>query len=174
VFVCYLEGGQGMVSVKGSRTGVQAGLLAGATVVGFFFLFDLARLQPLATPLALSARLWGPGTMVVEAPVISQLVSGVVFAGNLLAFTLLHFLVFALLGVAAAFGCEGCRLPLNVGTGALYVLTAGTLCFFVCMAAFGNQLLVSGPGFVSVAMANLCAGAVLGGYWQYVRSTEDR
>ena len=161
-----------MVSDSGVRTGIQAGLLAGATVVGFFFLFDLVRLQPLATPIALSARVLGPSTLAIDAPVISQLVSVTVFAANILALTLLHFLAFTILGVGAAFGCEGCRVPLNVVTGALYGLTVGTLCFFGCMAAFGSQLLTGSPALLSVAVANLCAGAIMGGYWQYTRSQE--
>ena len=64
-------------------------------------------------------------------------------------------------------------MPLNIGTGALYGLTVGTVCFFGSMALFGNQVVAPGPGLLSVAFANLCAGAVLGGYWQYARSREE-
>ena len=40
--------------------GVQAGLLAGVAVAGFFFIGDLVRFEPLSTPAALSAQTCAP------------------------------------------------------------------------------------------------------------------
>ena len=80
------------------------------------------------------------------------------FAGNLLALSILHFLAFSLLGVGATWGCDRCRIPLNVLTGALFGVTLGTLLFYGCMAFCGDAVLAVTPGHIVVALANLTAG----------------
>ena len=49
-----------MGSIARTRLGIQAGLLGGAVVAALFFFLDLARLEPLGTATALSARFLGP------------------------------------------------------------------------------------------------------------------
>jgi len=163
-----------MVSTGRIKLGVQAGLLAGLFVVVLFFLFDLARLQPLSTPMALAARLLGPTNPVLEFPIVARLVSITVFVGNLLTLTILHFLTFSLLGVCAVWGCEGCKIPLNAATGAVYGLGAGTFAFFVCMAICGTVVLDAPVGLGSVALANLAAGTLMGGFVQLIEAREAR
>jgi hypothetical protein len=159
-----------MISKWQTRAGIQGGLMAGAAVLILFFLFDLARLQPLATPFSLSAQLLGPNGLSLDMPVISQVLAIVIFAGNLLSLTVLHFLAFSLLGVGAIWGCENCRFPLNIATGALLGITAGTGAYYACMALFGDHVLAGSPGVPSVLAANLVAGALLGGFYQVRRA----
>ena len=134
-----------MLSVHRTKVGLQAGVLAGTAVIVLFFLLDLVRLQPLATT---------------------------IFAGNLLTLTILHFLAFSILGVGAVWGCERCRIKLNVATGALYGLIAGSLVFYGCVALLGTNVLTDLPGPVSIAAGNLLAGAVMGGFVQGFCRTE--
>jgi len=146
------------------RLGIQAGLLAGVSVVALFFLLDLGRLQPLATPIALSARLLGPANPALDLPVVSHILSLTAFAGNVVTLTLLHFLAFGALGVLAVWSCEKLGLPLNLWTGAVFGLSVGTLVFFGCMALCGSYVLDAPLGVKAVAGANLVAGMVLGGF----------
>jgi hypothetical protein len=126
-----------MLSAHRTKVGLQAGVLAGTAVIVLFFLLDLVRLQPLATT---------------------------IFAGNLLTLTILHFLAFSTLGVGAVWGCERCRIKLNVATGALV--------FYGCVALLGTNVLTDLPGPVSIAVRNLLAGAVMGGFVQGFCRTE--
>jgi hypothetical protein len=140
--------------------------MAGAAVLILFALFDLTRLQPLATPFALSTQILGPSGPTLEMPVISQVIGIAVFTGNVLSLTILHFLAFSFLGLLAVWGCENCRLPLNLVTGAILGLVVGSGVYFTCMALYGGHVLAETPGFPSVFLANLTAGALMGGYYQ--------
>lgn len=53
-----------------AKIGLQAGLLGGYVVVGFFFVADLVQLAPLATPKALSNSLLGPSGVSFDSPVL--------------------------------------------------------------------------------------------------------
>jgi hypothetical protein len=145
-------------------------LLAGGAVVLLFFLLDLLRLQPFSTPLALSSSILMPGGVILETPIISQVVGIVMFAGNILTLTILHFLAFSFLGLGAVWGCEECGVKLNILTGALFGITVGSLLFYGCTALCGDQVLAVLPGPASVLLANLVAGAVMGGFVQVQRS----
>lgn len=160
-----------MNSVNRTKTGIQAGLLAGSAVVLLFFLLDLFRLQPFSTPMALGSSILVPGGLLLETPVIAQIVSLVMFAGNLLTLTVLHFLAFSFLGLGAVWGCEECGVKLNVLSGALFGVTVGSLLFYGCFALFGDHVLAFLPGPASVLLANLLAGAVMGGFVQIQRSS---
>ena len=155
-----------MISRWQTKAGIQGGLMAGAAVLVLFFLFDLARLQPLATPFSLSTQLMGPSGPILDMPVISQVLGLAVFAGNLLSLTILHFLAFSLLGVGAIWGCENCRIPLNIATGAMLGVTVGTGAYYACMAMFGDHVLTGSPGVPGVLAANLVAGGLLGSFYQ--------
>jgi hypothetical protein len=83
-----------MVSKHRTLVGVKGGIMAGASIVGPSFLLYRVRLRLLATPLALGGHLFGPGGPFLDTPVLSQLLSITIFAGNLLTLTSLHFLAF--------------------------------------------------------------------------------
>jgi hypothetical protein len=158
-----------MVSTVRTKLGLQAGLLAGASVMVLFFLMDLAQLQPLGTPMNLGARFLGPGSPIIQMPVVSQAVNVAIYAGNLLTLTVLHFLAFSILGLGAVWGCDGCGIKLNVATGALYGLIAGSVVFYGCILLCGTHVMADLPGPFSVVAANLLAGSVMGGFVQAIR-----
>ncbi len=76
-----------------ARIGVQAGLLAGTVVASTFFVADLVRLAPLATPVALSCSFLGPCEMSFDTPFVVESVTIISLGGRLAALTLLHLLV---------------------------------------------------------------------------------
>lgn len=155
-----------MDSVLRTRTGIQAGMLAGSAVVILFFLLDLLRLQPLATPNALIDSVLIPGGILLDTPVLSRVVSLVMFAGNLLTLTILHFLAFSCLGLGAVWGCEECGVKLNILSGALFGITVGSLLFYGSLSLGGSHVLANLPGPGMVLLANMTAGAVMGGFVQ--------
>ena len=144
--------------------GVQAGLLAGVTVAGVFFIGDLVRLEPLSTPLALSNTLSGPGGVTVDLPVVGRVLTLIVFSAQVLTVSILHFLVFGLLGVGLVALRDHAGLPLNVGTGVIYGLVVCTLVFYLSVATASGGVFAGVPGFWAVLGANAIAGAVMGSY----------
>ncbi|MGH7476251.1 MAG: hypothetical protein ACRELD_08170 [Longimicrobiales bacterium] len=130
--------------------GAIGGLLAGGVVALWFFLLDIARGDPLATPELLARELLGSGAS----------------SGRLVAaYTFLHFGVFALLGVAIAailralHAQSGLLVGLVIGLGVLDAIYYGIL-----LTADADLLgLLPGP---HVLLANLVAGMVLAIYLQ--------
>jgi hypothetical protein len=159
-----------MVAKHRTKVGIQAGLLAGASIVVLFFLLDLVRLQPLATPLAFGGHLFGPNGPFLDTPVLSQLVAITQFAGNIFTLTILHFLVFSFLGVSAVWWCEQCGFSLNISTGALFGILVGSLVFYASLALGSDHVIANFPSPWSVALANLTGGAVMGWFVQFTQS----
>ena len=159
-------------------SGVQAGLLSGTFVAVSFFVGDLINLAPLSTPLAL-IRKFSPreipqdgGSASLDLAAWSEVASWVSLGGGLLALTILHLLVFALLAVAAIAVFDRHHLPLNAATGAVWGLVVYSLVFELSMAMVSPDLVEGVPGFWSIAGANLLAGAIMGGYLRLRRPGE--
>ncbi len=148
-----------------ARIGVQAGLLAGTVVAATFFVADLARLAPLATPTALSCSFLG-SCDVVLSPLVVESVTIISLGGRLVALTLLHLLVFSALGAGVVAVCHYSRVPLNVLTGALYGLVACSVVFYTAIWLSNATTVVALPSLGSILLVNLLAGAVMGGYFQ--------
>lgn len=155
-----------MLSLERSKLGIQAGVAGGAAVVIFVFLLDLARLEPLATPLHLGTRLLMPTSPFLEMPVLSQLISITMFAGNLLALTVLHFLAFSTLGWGAVWASDSFGFSMNPMTGSVFGLTLGSLALFGCLALCGEPVIGESLSPLSAILSNLLAGAVMGGVIQ--------
>lgn len=141
--------------------GVVAGMLAGAAVMVGYFLVDLVHLDPFATPVRLATVVVRPHGPDLDLPGVSQALAFLGFGVRLLAFTVLHFLVFALLGVGAAFCQRTFGVAGDVLTGAIYGLVVCTAAFYASLGLLGGEFLAS-PGPGSVLVANLLAGAVMG------------
>ncbi len=148
-----------------ARIGVQAGLLAGTVVAATFFVADLARLAPLATPTALSCSFLG-SCDVVLSPLVVESVTIISIGGRLAALTLLHLLVFSALGAGVVALCHYSRVPLNALTGALYGLVACSLVFYTAIWLSNAATAIELPSLGSILLVNLLAGAVMGGYFQ--------
>lgn len=137
--------------------------MAGLVVVGFYFVGDLARLAPFSTPLALSRTFLGAGGIQTTEQPFNGALGFAVLATDLIAFTILHILVFTLLGLAAVALFRSADWPLNPFTGALYGLFAYTGVFYMSLVLIGSTLnTVWIPAFVSVLVANTLAGAMTG------------
>ncbi len=149
-----------------AKIGLQAGLLAGYVVIGFFFVGDLVQLAPLATPQALSSSLLGPRGISFDSPILLESVTIMSFAGHLVAVTLMHLLVFSALGVGAVLSCRVCRVPVNTLTAGLYGLLVCSLVFYTAMWLTDASAVVQLPSIGSVLLVNLLAGAVMGAYFQ--------
>ncbi len=127
--------------------GVVAGAI-GATVVAAFFLgLDVVRAEAFRTPRLLADAVMG--------------------GGGILAFTLLHYAVFAVIGAGAVVLLRWAELPQNLLVGAVYGL-------FVCSILFYVSLLVTGPEVLPaewwsrVLVGNLLAGLAMGAYLHWI------
>jgi len=149
-----------------AKIGVQAGLLAGTVVAAIFFVADLARLAPLATPVALSCSFLLSCEMSFDTPFVVESVTIISLGGRLAALTLLHLLVFAALGAGAVVVSQACRVPMNALTGALYGLVACTVVFYTAFWLSNATTVIALPSLGSILLVNLLAGAVMGGYFQ--------
>ena len=151
--------------------GASAGLVAGLAVIVIFFLYDVVRMTPLATPFELAGILFGaegPGTGLSGTGRLAAIASALF---RMLAYTGFHFAVFAALGAAAVAFFDRLKLPLNVVTGGIYGLV---VCTGVLYAAFWLVWSgVSAPSLTGVLLANTVAGVVLALRLQSPASTDS-
>ena len=151
--------------------GAQAGAFAAAGVALSFFVLDLIRLQPLATPGFLSGAVFGPAGLEWDLTSLSGLVAGLVTAYRITTFTLLHFLTFAPVGVVASLAFDW----KNKAGLKPFLAVAG-----LCTAAFSAAAAVSGSfvaleslGAVTVVAVNLFGAIVLAGYLRLANMPEQ-
>lgn len=130
------------------RDGIIAGLLAGFVLAVLFYFYDLGQGAPLRTP----AFLWGALTVQGEVEATT---------GVIAAFTIVHFVVWALLGLLAAALIEWAGLPRNVLIGAAYGLFACSLVFYLGLIRAPDDLVLSAPGWPAVFFGNALAGIVM-------------
>lgn len=151
--------------------GAEAGLLAGAGVVLLFLVQDVFHLAPLSTPEALSSGLFGPEGYQYDTGLLAQ-ASGLVGYGiRLVAYTLLHFLAFAVLGIGAAFVLSGTSWLGALTGGALYGVTACSAVFYGSRLVMDTPVLMESVGIPSILVANTVAGVILGGGLYLGRTT---
>jgi len=86
-------------------SGLMAGFLGGAVLIVAYFVFDLVRGEPLATPTFLSRGLLGQGALEITSV-------------HMALFTVLHFIAFLALGALAAVLVALTGAPRNAWTGA--------------------------------------------------------
>ncbi|MBW3552819.1 MAG: hypothetical protein KY466_04880 [Gemmatimonadetes bacterium] len=126
--------------------GAVGGLLAGAVVALWFLLVDVARGDPLATPELLARQLLGESTL----PMV-------------MAYTVLHFGVFAALGAAAAGFLAAAGLRPGLLVGAVIGVGALDAIYYGVLLTVDADLVTLLPG-PHVLLANLAAGMVLATY----------
>ncbi len=151
-----------MSKFRRAMRGAQAGAFAAAGVALAFFVLDLIRLQPLATPGFLSGAVLAPAGLQWDFTGMSDLIAGIETAYLITTFTLLHFLTFALVGVLASVYFNWKH---KIGFMPLLAVAA------LCTAAFSATVLGSGSvvaleslGWVAVVGVNLFAAFLLVGY----------
>jgi len=83
--------------------GAKAGAVAAAGVTLSFFVLDLIQFQPLATAGALSGAAFGPTAGVeLDLASVSGVIAGLATAFRIATFTVVHFLMFSLVGISAS------------------------------------------------------------------------
>lgn len=142
--------------------GAEAGALAGAGVILLFLFQDTLRLEPLATPNALALGLVGPEGVPLDTELVGRAVGVTVLGVRLLAYTFLHFLVFALVGVASVFLIPGGSWLRSLASGGVVGVTLCTAVFYGSRWIGDAPVHLDAVGPASVLVANAVAGVILG------------
>lgn len=137
--------------------GVVGGLLAGLTVALWFLVVDSLAGRPFHTPAVLAGAL---ARQDVAAPTF-RIVA---------AYTVVHFAVFALLGVAMAEAIAALRLPPRLLLAVPFGLVAQELVFYAGLLISGAPRVAVVP-WPHVVAANVLSGCVL--MWYLHRATAD-
>lgn len=148
--------------VKRALAGAEAGLLAGAGVAAFFFIQDAVHLQPLATPIALASGLLGAGASTPDGDLLSRAVAFGLLGAGVLAYTALHFLVFAAGGVAGAFLIQATSFWRSLVSGVAFGSVLYTGLFYGSRWLAGTQVSLDVLGLPSILLVNAMGGALLG------------
>ena len=150
--------------------GAEAGAIAAAGVALSFFVLDLIRFQPLATPGALSGAVYGPAGFGWDLTSVSGLVAGLSMAYRITTFTLMHFLAFALVGVFASL-----QFDWRHKVGLKPLLAVGVLCtvaFSATVAIWGSVVALESLGPLVVVGMNLFAAILLVGFLRLANMPE--
>ena len=142
--------------------GAEAGAIAALGVALSFFVLDLIRFQPLATPGALSGAVLGPAGFEWDFTSLSGLVAGLSTAYRIAIFTVQHFLAFALVGVLASLLFDWKHRAALKSLLAVAVLC--TAAFSTTVATSGSVVALESMGPVAVVAVNLFAAILLVGY----------
>ncbi len=138
--------------------GAQAGAIAAGGIALSFFVLDLIRFQPLATP----GAVLGPAGFELDLTSMSGLVAGLSTAYRIATFTVLHFLAFALVGVLASLLFDWKHLA-----GLKRLLAVAALCtaaFYGTVAVSSSVVALESVGPGTVVAVNLFAAILLVGY----------
>jgi hypothetical protein len=136
------------LSARAVRDGLAAGLLAGFVLAVLFYFYDLGQGAPLRTP----TFLWGA---ILQRGEVEPT------AGVLIGFTLVHFAVWAGLGLLARALIGWAGLPRNLFIGAAYGLFACSLVFYLGLIRAPVDQVLSAPGWPAVFFGNALAGVVM-------------
>lgn len=150
--------------------GAEAGAIAAGTLEASFFVLDLVRLRPLATPGALAGVLPGPGGLVLDLTSFSGVADGLWAGYQIGLLTAVHFLTFGLVGVMASL-----LFDWRQAFEAKRLLVLAVLCsvaFFLTVSVSGALVAIDSVGWLPVLGANFFAAAVLGGALTFVARDE--
>lgn len=150
--------------------GAEAGAIAAGTVEVSFFVLDLVRLQPMATPGVLSGASMGPGGGALDLEGLSGVIAGLWAAYQVLTLTFTHFLTFALVGVAAALLFDWSRPGRFLRFG--FVALLCTLAFFVTVGLSSSMVALDAVGTGWVVGMNVLGAAALAAALRFVSSAE--
>jgi hypothetical protein len=151
--------------------GAEAGAIAAGALELSFFLLDLVRLDPLATPGTLAGVLPGPGGLVVDLTSFAGIADGVWAGYQIGLLTAVHFLTFGLVGVVVSLLFDW-RQPFE----AKRLLALAALCstaFFATVAISGSLVAIDTVGWLPVVAANFLAAAAMGGGLRLVAHDDE-
>lgn len=152
--------------------GAEAGAIAAGTLELSFFILDLVRLEPLATPGALAGVLPGPGGLVVDLTNFAGIADGVWAGYQIGLLTAVHFLTFGFVGVVVSLLFDW-RQPFE----AMRLLALAVLCstaFFATVAVSGSLVSIDSVGWLPVVLANVLAAAAMGGGLRLVAHDDEK
>jgi hypothetical protein len=139
--------------------GITAGVLGGAAIAVWFFLIDLIHGHPLYTPTVLGTALFrgGAGLDSPETlPISFEMVT---------VFTWVHFMVFAVIGGAAAYLLAIAEKMPNSGFGILLLFVVFE-CGFIAVSMTFAESALDAIGPFAVFVGNLLAAAVMVMYFR--------
>ena len=142
--------------------GAAAGTIAGIAVAVFYFVVGAVRLQPFVVPVTLSSELLRAGNIAATAGEAARLASLESLGAQVVTYTVLHLLIFAVVGVVAAFILDLRSFWLSLLGGAAYGSVACTALLYASGWIAATPIAVHSLGLRSVLLANAMAGGVLG------------
>lgn len=151
--------------------GVEAGAIAAGTVELSFFVLDLVRLEPLATPAILSGASLGPGGGALDLGSLSGVLAGLWGTYQILTLTFTHVLTFALAGLVASLLFDWSR-PGGIGR-ILFVTLLCTAAFFGTVAVSSSVVALDTVGTAWVMGINLLGALALVGSLRFVSSDSE-
>ena len=135
--------------------GLLTGILGALAVAIWFFVLDVVQGRPFYTPALLGTVFLHGSAVASNSPVIAPL--------EIVAYSAVHFLAFAIVGLLFAWLMSMFeRFPI-AGFVLLVLLLCLQIGFFVLNAALGSELMGRLPMW-SVIVANLLAAAAMAGY----------
>lgn len=132
------------------RRGAIAGLAGAAAIAVWFLIIDAARGELFATPLFVASAILGLDNAQPTAVLLGL-------------YTVLHFAVFAAIGVAVAWVLDRVHLPAYMALGLILGFLLFDLIFYVGVIVTGANV-VDALGWPQVLVGNLIAGFALMGY----------
>lgn len=142
--------------------GAVAGTLGGVGVALFFLVEGAVHLQPFSVPVRLASGLLGWSSFGLDTPLGADLASFGVLGEEVLVYTVIHLVTFAVLGAIAAFLLEVRSFWKSLWGGVVYggIVCTGVLYASRWMAV--TPVTLHDLGVRSVIFANAMAGAILG------------
>ena len=145
-----------------AQTGAIGGLFAAVAVAVVFFAVGAMHLHPLAVPVNLASGLFGDTNQASGG--LSQLDADVIIGVEVLAYTALHLLVFAVVGAGAVFVLRGASFWSNVLGGAVYGGVAYTSLRYLIGWIADTPLALDLLGLPRVLLVNGLAGTIIGAF----------
>ena len=136
------------------RDGVVAGLLGATAVAAWFLGVDIIYAHALATPEALGRgllRLFGPAGMEGAMAFV-------------VGYTIFHYVAFIAVGLLVSVIVHWAQTSPTVLAGAMLLFVAFEIGFYALSSALQEAPLLGALGWAQVAIGNLIAAAVMGGY----------
>lgn len=154
-----------------AEAGAAGGLIGAVVVAALFLIKGAIHLHPFAVPAALTSELFGKVTS--SSGTSDWLASDLVLGLDVLVYTALHLLTFAVVGVGAACFLDGSNFWKSVGVGALYAGVTCTGLLYIASGIAGTPIAVDVLGLRSVLLANLLVGAIIGAALYVVEHGDD-
>ncbi len=139
--------------------GALGGLAAGLVVAVWFFVLDLLSGQPLQTPMTLASGLLDR-TVDVATPTL------------ILGYSILHFGVFLVIGIAAALGLAALNTAPGLRHGIIFGVIVFTAVHYGALLVTGVEMMTLLPE-VHVVLANFVGGVVMMAVLHYTEHAES-